>query len=70
VANSLKVITTGSNGNVTVKAYSDSTLATQIDSDLTYAGNGARIETQFGIMVAPSTYSQGSTVGQVNIQTN
>lgn len=67
-ANSLKVITSGT--GITAKAYSDNSLSTQIDSDLTYTATGASITTNFGIVVAPSSYSQGSSLDNFNITTN
>jgi hypothetical protein len=69
VANSLKVITSGS--TATIKAYSDNSLATQIGSDLTYtAAGGAKIDTMFGIVVAPSAYNQGNTLDDFTATTN
>ena len=68
VVNSLKVITSGT--GITAKPYSDNNLTTQIGSDLTYSANNATITTQFGIVVAPSTYSQGSTTGTFEATSN
>lgn len=69
IANSLKVITTGS--TVTVRPYSDTNLSTQIGSDLTYtAAGGAKIDTMFGIVVAPSAYNQGNTLDNFTATTN
>jgi hypothetical protein len=68
IANSLKVITSGT--GITAKAYSDNSLSTQIDSDLTYTATGATITTKFGIVVAPSSYSQGNSLDNFNITTN
>lgn len=65
---SLKVITSGT--GITIKAYSDNNLSTQIGSDLTYTANGATIDTQFGIVVAPSTYAQGSSIDDFTATTN
>ena len=65
---SLKITTSGT--SITAKAYSDSNLSTQIGSDLTYSAVGATIDTQFGIVVAPSAYAQGSTLENFNITTN
>lgn len=67
-ANSLKVITSGT--GITAKAYSDNSLSTQIDSDFTYTANGATIETSFGILVAPSSYSQGNSLDEFSISVN
>jgi hypothetical protein len=65
---SLRVITSGT--SITAKAYSDNNLSTQIGSDLTYSAVGATIDTQFGIVVAPSAYSQGSTLDNFSATTN
>lgn len=68
VANSLKVITSGT--TITAKPYSDNSLATQIGSDLTYSANNATISTQFGIVVAPSAYSQGNSMSSFEATSN
>jgi len=68
IANSLKVITSGT--GITARAYSDNSLSTQIGSDLTYTATGATITTKFGIVVAPSSYSQGNSLDNFNITTN
>lgn len=69
IANSLKVITSGS--TATIKPYSDNTLSTQIGSDLTYtAAGGAKIDTMFGIVVAPSAYNQGNTLDDFTATSN
>jgi hypothetical protein len=66
VAQSFKVITSGS--ATTVKAYSDTDLVTQIGSDLTYTPTGITITPQYGIMIKPSSYSQGNTIDEVTIE--
>ena len=68
VVNSLKVITSGT--GITAKPYSDNNLTTQIGADLTYSANNATIDTKFGIVVAPSTYSQGTTTGAFEATSN
>jgi len=65
---SIKVITSGT--TVTTKAYSDNSLTTQIGSDLVYTDNNAAITTQFGIVIAPSTYSQGASISGFEATTN
>lgn len=65
----LKVITNGSTG-LTIRPYSDTSATTQIGSDLTYTASGASIKTQFGIIVAPATFGQGSTTGELSVVKN
>ena len=67
-ANSMKVITSGT--DITAKAYSDNSLTTQIGSDLTYSATGATIDTSFGIVVAPSSYSQGNSLDNFSATVN
>jgi hypothetical protein len=67
-AASLKVITNGT--GITARAYSDNNLSTQIGSDLTYTATGATIDTQFGIVVAPSTYAQGASLDDFSATAN
>ena len=62
VANSLRVITNSSAKTITTKAFSDAAQVTQIGSDLVYTANNAAIVTDFGIIVAPSSYAQGTTI--------
>ena len=66
VVQSFKVTTSGS--NTTIKAYSDTELVTQIGSDLTYTPTGITITPQHGIMIKPSTYSQGNTIDEITIE--
>jgi hypothetical protein len=66
VANSIKVIATGT--GISIKAYSDENLASQIGSDLTYTPTGATITTNYGIIVTPSAYNQGSSVDEISIE--
>ena len=68
IAASIKVITSGQ--QITVRAYSDNSLTTQIGSDLTYTATGATIDTSFGIVVTPSAYAQGSSLDGFQITTN
>lgn len=53
----------------TIKAYSDTNLSSQIGSDLTYTPTGVAINAKYGIMVKPSSYSQGSTIDEISIET-
>lgn len=66
VANSIKVLLNGR--DITVKAYSDSNLSSQIGPDLTYTATGASIAANYGIIVTPSAYNQGSSVDEISIE--
>ena len=68
VINSLKVTTSGS--STTTKIYSDANLVSQIGSDLTYTPTGVTITPNYGIMVKPSSYSQGNTIDEITIEAN
>jgi hypothetical protein len=54
----------------TIKPYSDTNLSSQIGSDLTYTPTGVAINAKYGIMVKPSSYSQGTTIDEITIETN
>lgn len=66
LAQSLKVIT--NNNEITVKAYSDPSLVSQIGSDLIYTPTGAAVTTTFGISITPSTYNQGYSIDKIEIK--
>jgi hypothetical protein len=66
VTQSFKVLTSGS--STTIKAYSDTDLVTQIGSDLTYTPTGVTITPQYGLMIKPSSYSQGNTIDEITIE--
>jgi hypothetical protein len=68
VARSLRVKTSGS--QITAQVFSDTNLATQIGSDLVYTPNGAAITGNSGIIVYPSSTSQGTTLGTTKITIN
>jgi hypothetical protein len=67
-AASLRVKTSGS--QLTIQAYSDQNLVTQIDGDIVYTPSGVNIETMFGISVKPSNHDQGYSIGEINITKN
>jgi hypothetical protein len=54
----------------TIKPYSDANLSSQIGADLTYTPTGVAINAKYGIMVKPSSYSQGTTIDEITIETN
>lgn len=65
VAQSLRITTSGS--QVTTKAYSDANQVTQIDTDWVYTPTGVALTPKYGIVVTPTNYSQGSTIGDITI---
>lgn len=68
VAASLRVVTSGGN-TITVTPYSDS-LTTPIGSPITYTASSTQTATQFGILLSPSQYNQGSTLDNYQSQNN
>jgi len=66
LASALKVKTVGS--QITISAYSDSSMVSQIGSDLVYTPTGVTITPAFGITVVPSSYNQGYTVDEIQIK--
>lgn len=71
VIGSIKVLVrkTGSNSaTVTTKAYSDTELVSQIGNDIVYVPSNIAITPNYGIIVKPSSYSQGSTSGEIEIE--
>jgi hypothetical protein len=67
LVNSLRLNINGS--QITAKAYSDSNLASQIGSDLTFTPTGATISTSYGIIVTPSVTNQGNSLDDFTIET-
>jgi hypothetical protein len=53
---------------ITAQAFSDSNATTQVGSNLVYTATGAAVTAQYGIVVTPSNYSQGNTIGSITIQ--
>ena len=75
VVQSLRVIVSSVNpaktsATATIKPYSDANLSSQIGSDLTYTPTGVAINAKYGIMVRPSSFSQGTTIDEITIETN
>jgi len=68
LASALKVKTSGS--QLTISAYSDADMVTQIGSDLVYTPTGVTITPTFGITVVPSGYNQGYTTDSIEIKKN
>jgi hypothetical protein len=68
LAAALKVKTSGS--QITISAYSDSGMVTQIGSDLVYTPTGVTITPTFGITVVPSGYNQGYSTDSIEVKKN
>jgi hypothetical protein len=66
IIQSLRVKTQGN--QITVKAYSDPSLVTQVGDDLVYTATGATISTNSGIAITPSDYNQGLSIDSVEIK--
>jgi hypothetical protein len=68
VAQSFSVRTSGN--QITVKAYSDPSLVTQIGSDIVHTPTGVTVVSTFGITIDPSSHNQGFSIDQVEITKN
>lgn len=65
VAQSLKINT--SSDQITVKAYADTNLVSQIGNDIVYNATGAVVTPRFGISVNPSGYNQGYSIDEIAV---
>jgi hypothetical protein len=68
VVASFRVLTKGN--NITIKAYSDGGMTSQIGSDIIYTASSPVKTTKFGLSVTPSTYGQGSEIAKITIDRN
>lgn len=68
LASALKIKTTGS--QLTISAYSDADMVTQIGSDLVYTPTGVTVTPTFGLTVIPSGYGQGYSTDKIEIKKN
>ncbi len=66
--NALRIKTSGS--QIEVTSYSDTSAATQIGSPVTYTATGSTQTKKYGLIISPSTYGQGTTVGDITIDPN
>lgn len=66
VARSIKLFIRGN--EITARAYENADLTNQISSDLVYTPTGVAINARYGIMIKPSTYDQGTTLGEIEIE--
>lgn len=62
----LRTITNGN--QITVKAYSDANLTTQIGSDLVYTATGATVTAEYGIILTPSDSNSVNSIDSVTIE--
>jgi hypothetical protein len=68
VAQSFRVRTNGS--QITVKAYSDPSLVSQIGSDIVHTPTGVTVVATYGITIDPSSYNQGYSIDGIEITKN
>lgn len=68
VANSFRVKTSGN--EIQIQAFQNNDFTSQIDGTLTYTPTSVNVETNFGIMISPSSYDQQTTVDDVEIKRN
>jgi len=57
-----------STATITARAYSDTTMVTQIGNDLVYSATGVNIMTNYGIIASESAYNQTLTIKEVDIR--
>jgi hypothetical protein len=55
---------------ITMQAYSNSNLTSQIGSDTTYTASSPAKTKRFGLSIGPSSYNQGSSISNVIIKRN
>lgn len=55
---------------ITMQAYSDIAMTSQIGSDTTYNASAPTKTKRFGVSIGPSNYNQGTTVSKVIIKRN
>lgn len=68
VIQSLRVKTKGE--ELTISAYSDTNLTTQIGSDIVYTPTGITVHPSYGITIQPSTQDQGYSFDSFEIERN
>jgi hypothetical protein len=66
IIKSIKAIVRGN--TITAKIYQNTDLTGQIGSDLVFEPTGVALTPRYGIMVKPSSYNQGSTSGEIEIE--
>lgn len=70
MAAAIKVVTNSITKVITIRAYKDKAMTSQIGSDLTYTATNATISNKFGIVLNSSDYIQGSQLDDLDISSN
>jgi hypothetical protein len=68
IIKSLRIKTRGS--EITVSAYSDDNLTTQIGSDIVYTATGVTVYPSYGITIQPSGQNQGFSFDSFEVERN
>ncbi len=68
LASAFRVKTTGN--QITMQAYSDTAMTTQIGSDTNYTPSSPTKTKRFGLSIGPSAYNQGTSISSVIIKRN
>lgn len=68
LAAAFRVKTSGN--SITMQAYSDTGMTSQIGSDTTYNASAPNKTKRFGLSIGPSNYNQGTTISKVIIKRN
>jgi hypothetical protein len=55
---------------ITISAFSDEDLTTQVGADIVYTPTGVNVTTKFGITIKPSDYDQSYSIGAVEFERN
>lgn len=62
----LRTITSGN--QITVRAFSDANLTTQVGSDLVYTATGATVTAEYGIILTPSDSNSVNSIDSITIE--
>lgn len=68
VAQALRIKTSGD--QITIQAFSDSSMTSQIGGDITHTPTSPAKTTKFGISISPSSYNQGNSISSIQIDRN
>ena len=70
MAGAFKVITNSVSKVITIRPYKETSMTTQIGTDLTYTATSATMANKFGIVLSPSDQIQGTQLDDFNITSN
>jgi hypothetical protein len=70
MAGAFKVIVNAATKVITIRPYKETSMTTQIGSDLTYTATSATIDNKFGIVLSPSDQIQGNQLDDFTITSN